>query len=90
MNSGYPSFRDFFLVFNPVSGVDMPNKRYSHYTNPMLHQPGPPVSQMMSPDGVQFHQPVQTQGQYVQTEVQTDTKGLLYFYSKISIFVFRL
>ena len=68
------SFRDF-LVFNPVRGVDMPNQRYSHYTNPMLHQPGPPVSQIMSPDGVQFHQPVQTQGQYVQTEVQPDTKG---------------
>ena len=78
------SFRDF-LVFNPVTGVDMPNQRYSHYTNPMLHQPGPPVSQMRSPDGVQYHQPVQTQGQYVQTEVQPDTKGLFILKNTISI-----
>lgn len=81
VNSGYPQFR-FFLVFNPVTGVDMPNQRYSHYTNPMLHQPGPRLSEIMSPDGVQFHQPIQTQGQYVQTEVQPDTKGLSIFQRK--------
>ena len=63
----------------------MPNQRYSHYTNPMLHQPGPPVSKIRSPDGVQFHQPVQTQGQYVQTEVQPDTKGLFLLENTISI-----
>ena len=69
----------------------MPNKRYSHYTNPMLHQPGPPVSQMMSPDGVQFHPPVQTQGHYVQTEVQPDPKGLFNFPRKyIDFFEYRL
>ena len=69
----------------------MPNKRYSHYTNPMLHQPGPPVSQMMSPDGVQFHPPVQTQGHYVQTEVQPDPKGLFYFPLKSNdFFEYRL
>ena len=64
----------------------MPNQRYSHYTNPMLHQPGPPVSQIMSPDGVQFHQPVQTQGQYVQTEVQPDNKGWSILRNAFSIF----